>query len=267
MDLSIVIVNYNSLVKTKRCLESIFAAEMNGIDFEVIVVDNNSKKAEQEEIKKISFKIKYIRSQINLGMGGGNNLGISSAFGKYILILNPDIVVQADSVLKLFNYLKNNTNIGIIGPKLLNPDGSLQYSCALFPSLLIPILRRTLVGRIFSERALSYTMANVSHEETMPVDWLMGSCLMFRKSDWTHFDERYFMYFEDIDLCRQCWEKGLQVVYYPKAVMLHDHARQSARKFWFLAIFQDSLARQHLRSYFVYFLKWGIKKTNYQKQV
>src|SRR6056297_266090 len=132
MDLSIIIVNYNSTEKTLNCLESIFKADLEGINYEVIVVDNNSSDKTSYNIKQKYPQIIFISSFKNKGMGGGNNLGIKTAQGKFYLILNHDTVVKRDAIKVMFNYIKEHDNIGILGPKLLNPDNSLQYSCARF---------------------------------------------------------------------------------------------------------------------------------------
>ena len=139
MDLSIIIVNYHSLDKLALCLESISRASLKDISYEIILVENNSGDDLSSFISSGVFKeIKLINSLRNLGMGGGNNLGIEKARGQYILILNPDVFVKPKSIEGMLNYLKFNPQVGIIGPKLLNSDNSLQYSCFRFPSFLCP---------------------------------------------------------------------------------------------------------------------------------
>jgi len=260
MDLSIIIVNYRNRPKLLSCLQSI-RISVSQINYEIIVVDNNS----GDDLGDLPVRL--INSPKNLGMGGGNNLGIEQAGGEYILILNPDTVIQEQAINVLLGYLKNNPQVGIIGPKLIYPDGNLQYSCAHFPKIYMPILRRTFLGDYFALLRDHFQMADFNHNAIKEVDWLMGSCLMFKKeiklADGTifkpRFDQRYFMYFEDTDLCRQTWTKGLKVVYNPEAVVIHDHARESAKYPWYLAIFLDRLAWRHINSWLRYFLKWGIK--------
>lgn len=112
-------------------------------------------------------------------------------------------------------------------------------------------------------------MQDFDHQSARPVDWLMGSALMFKKEIkletgeiWSpQFDERFFMYFEDIDLSRQFWQQGLKVVYQPAAVLIHDHARESAKYPWYQAVFRDSLAREHIKSWLKYSWKWRFKTT------
>ncbi|MFA5247685.1 MAG: glycosyltransferase family 2 protein [Patescibacteria group bacterium] len=257
MNLSVVIVNYKSKDKTAKCLESLNRAEWGDLSFEIIVVDNNSGD-DLSSFKNVYPEIKIIKSEKNLGMGGGNNLGVKNSLGEFILILNPDTIVQPDAILKLFNYIKNNQDIGIIGPKLLNTDGSLQYSCLRFPKIYTPILRRTFFGSLAPKSVDNFLMKEYNHEVMREVDWLMGSCLLVRREifvkDGFLFNEKFFMYFEDIDLCRRVWKKHkLKVVYLPEAVVVHDHARQSANRPWYVAPFTDRLAREHIKSWLKYF--------------
>jgi hypothetical protein len=264
MDLSIIIVNYQSKTKLINCLASLQAPAFDGINYEIIVVENKSGE-DLSDLKKANLKL--INSPKNLGMGGGNNLGIATASGEYILILNPDTVIKESAVNVLWNYLKNNPGAGLVGPKLLYPDGSLQSSCARFPTFFMPVLRRTFLGDYFASWRDSFTMNGFDHNSIKAVDWLMGSCLMFKKQLALtngqifnpRFDERYFMYFEDIDLCRSIWTKGFKVVYNPEATVIHDHQRDSARNPWYIALFKDKITWIHIASWFKYFIKWGLK--------
>ncbi len=264
MDLSIIIVNYKSSDKTIKCVNSIQKFDLGDILFEIIIVDNKPENNELSEIKN-SFKnlginINYIQSKKNLGMGGGNNLGIESASGKYILILNPDIIVKKDSIKILYNYLKNSKEVGIVGPKLIYPNGDLQYSCFRGWKKYTPFLRRTFLGKIFKKQLNGFLMKDKDHDKVMTADWIMGSCLMFEKKILDDidggFDERFFMYFEDTDLCRRIKQLGKKVVYNPESVVVHNHGRESAREAWYISPFVSKLTREHIKSYIKYFLKW-----------
>ena len=266
MDLSIIIVNYKSRAKLINCLDSLGRTGLAGLDYEIIVVDNNS----GDDLNDLPARyphLKLINSRKNLGMGRGNNLGIKNSSGQFILILNPDTVVQGAAIKILMAYLNANPSVGLVGPKLLYPDGSLQPSCARWPIFLMPFLRRTFLGDYFKNIRDRFTMNDFDHNSVTPVDWLMGSCMLFRRqlvsADGTIFaplfDERYFMYFEDIDLCRQMWTNGAAVVYNPEAIVIHDHQRQSAAYPWYFAVFLSHLAWRHINSWLKYFLKWGFK--------
>jgi len=269
MDLSIIIVNYRDKDKLVNCLNSITQLKMEGVNYEIVVVDNNSGD-KLGDLEGRYDRLKLINSPRNLGMGGGNNLGIENSSGKFILVLNPDTLIKEKTIPTLLRYLENNPKVGIVGPKLLYPDSSLQYSCARFPKIYMPILRRTFLGEYFKNIRDSFCMTDFDHDSVTEVDWLMGSCLMFKrrisldngKIYEPKFDKRYFMYFEDTDLCREVWTRGLKVVYNPQVIVIHDHARESAKYPWYLAIFLDRLARKHINSWIKYFLKWGIRFKN-----
>ncbi|MFA5154989.1 MAG: glycosyltransferase family 2 protein [Patescibacteria group bacterium] len=266
MDLSVIIVNYRSRDKLLDCLKAVKNSDWQDVSYEVIVVENHSGD-DLSEISRVYPEIKLVVSPRNLGMGAGNNLGLDLAGGRFILILNPDTFVQGRAVATLLDYLKQHPNVGLVGPKILYPDGSLQSSCARWPSFFMPILRRTFLGDYFKTSRDRFTMNDYDHESVRPVDWLMGSCLLFRrelrlaegKVFAPRFDERYFMYFEDTDLARQIWTKGFQVVYNPEAVVIHDHGRLSARYPWYIALFRDRLVWVHIASWLKYFFKWGFK--------
>jgi GT2 family glycosyltransferase len=260
MDLSIIVVNYKSKNKLVNCLQSLAVADLSEIEYEIIVVENNSGE-DLSDLVAQHKKIKYIISPRNLGMGGGNNLGIKESLGKYILIANPDLVFSVEAIKILYNYLKTNPKVAIVGPKLLNPDQSLQYSCARYPSLFLPLLRRTAIGNFFPAFIENYLMKKDGHAEIKEVDWLLGACLFLRRNELSEegnlFDDRFFMYFEDVDLCRRAVKRGQKVVYNPLAVVIHDHMRDSARLPWYRAIFSDKIAQEHLKSWWKYFKKWG----------
>ncbi|MGI5827199.1 MAG: glycosyltransferase family 2 protein [Patescibacteria group bacterium] len=256
MDLSIIIVNYRSKNKLVNCLNSINSADLSGLSYEVLVVDNDS----GDDLSDLKYPwLRIINSGANLGMGKGNNFGIAQSSGAQILISNPDIVFTPDAIKKLYYYLKANPKVGLVGPKLLNPDGSLQYSCVRFPKFYTPLLRRTFVGQFFPGRINHYLMKHADHNQTQVVDWILGACFMVRRSeikDNLLFDERYFMYFEDVDLCRQIRTRGQKVVYFPAAEVTHNHLRQSAQRPWYQSLLKDKIAREHLKSAFRYFIKW-----------
>lgn len=262
MDLSIIIVNYKSREKLNACLRSLASSDLAGINYEIIVVENASGDNLDNLVPGFA-NTRLIKSERNLGMGGGNNLGISASQGRFILISNPDLIFSPAAVKQLYDYLREHPEAAIVGPKLINPDGSLQYSCARFPNFFLPILRRTFVGRCLPGAVDRYLMKATDHREIKSVDWLLGACLLVRRDELAVagklFDERFFMYFEDVDLCRRAHALDKQVVYYPLAQVTHNHMRDSARLPWYRAVFADKLAQEHIRSWWRYFKKWGLR--------
>lgn len=263
MDLSIIILNYKTRGLLKECLKGIKLVEPK-LDYEVIVIDNASDDDTPLMMAENFPEIKFIASDRNLGYAKGNNLGIKVAQGRYVMIMNPDIVVFPGIFEKLVEFMDSRPDVGVVGPKLLNPDKSLQYSCYRFPDFWIPIYRRTPLGqlRFAKEKLDKYFMKDFDHETIQEVDWLLGGCLLIRRKALEEvglLDERYFAYFDDVDLCRSMWEKKWKVVYYPLISVVHFHRRESAESSWWCGIF-NKMTRIHLVSWIKYFRKWG--KTN-----
>jgi len=265
MTLSIIILNYNHKNLLKNCLNSLKEANVR-LDYEIIITDNNSDDNSQEFLSQIKVKykdLKVILNNKNLGYARANNQAIKLAQGKYVLILNPDVIVLPNSIEKLVEYLKKNEKVGIVGPQLLNPDKTIQNSCYNFPKLITPMARRTFLGKLpgFKKELKRYLMLDFDHQQTKEVDWLIGACLMIRKEvleKVKYFDERYFLYFEDVDLAKKVWQADYKVVYLPQAQMIHFHRRLSADKSTLIALF-SKITWVHISSALKFFIKW-IKK-------
>ena len=279
MDLSIIILNYKQKGLVKQCIKGIVTAQPQ-LKYELIVVDNDSKDGSLEMVN-VMFKeekqlgnqpelplnkpleipsIKTIQSESNDGFAAGNNLGIQKASGKYIMIINPDIAVVPGALEEMVNFLESNSSVGMISPKLINPDGSVQYSCRRFPNIFTPIYRRTILGKLpFAKKYLTdYLMMDFDHSNSKEVDWLFGACLLIRKSILDRigmFDERFFMYFEDLDLCRRFWQAGFKIMYFPVVEMVHYHQRLSAEKSGILGALSKG-GRIHIVSGVKYFAKY-----------
>ncbi len=270
MNISIVILNYKSKGFVMSCVKSIieadFALEDKLLQYEIIVVDNNSDDKIGEILAWQYPQVVFIRNDVNVGMGAGNNVGIKRAKGDYVVIMNPDTIAFKDTFRLLFQYMENNKEVGVVGPRQLNPDKSIQNSCYRWPNLLTPIFRRTPLGKFrFAQNELDkYLMKEFDHNSEKPVDWLLGSFLFIRAraiEEIGMFDERFFIYFEDTDFCRRFWEKKWQVVYYPYVEIIHNHNRHSAQSEWY-NFFTNTATRRHIISWFKYMLKWSGNKNN-----
>lgn len=260
MDISIIIVNYKSKGLTLNCVRSIEEADFGGLSHEVIVVDNNSGDQLEEILHWQHPKVIFVHSPLNRGMGGGNNLGLRRARGKYLVVMNPDTLAFKDTFLKLHDFMEKNPGVGMAGPRQYNPDKSVQDSAYRWHSLMTPAYRRTFLGRLpFGKKAVaSFLMKDQHKEAARDVDWLLGSCLFIRASalkETGDFDERFFLYFEDTDLCRRFWNKKWRVVYYPPARIIHNHNRASAHHPWYY-FFLHAASRHHIRSWLAYLWKW-----------
>ena len=203
------------------------------IPFEVIVVDNRPSAGFADTLKAVYPEARYFANAKNLGFGSAMNVGIRQALGKYVLIFNPDIIVKEGSLEALVAFMDAHPDVGIVGPRLVNPDGSLQHSSYRLPTWLLPVYRRTPIGKLgFAKSVIDrYFRTDEPHDKTMDVDAMIGAALFCRRDVLVRvgmFDERYFLYYEDNDLCRAVWEAGYRVVYYPKAEFMHYHRRATA---------------------------------------
>lgn len=213
MELSIIIVNYNTAGLTKACINSILESKPK-VTCEIVVVDNGS----DEEIGISRKNIKIIRNKRNLGFSKANNIGIKEAVGKYILLLNSDTLVKAGSIDSLYEFAKNTPDAGVVGAKLLNKDGSVQDSVFHFPTI-IGAVREFWFGQ---KGHFGLYVPKVS--KTTTVDAVVGACFLITPQalEKVHLlDERYFFYYEDLDYCRKVWKSGLKVYYFPGAEVVH----------------------------------------------
>lgn len=265
MDLSIILVNYKQKDFTMNCIKSIKEANFQlpdkKLSYEIIVVDNNSEDGVGEVLSWQNPEVKFFQNKKNLGMGRANNIGIKEAVGDYVVIMNPDTIAMPDTFYKLYQYMEQNHEVGVIGPKQFNMDKSVQNSCYRWYGLFTPMYRRTPIGGFaFAQKDLNrFLMKDFDCNKILEVDWLLGSFLFCRKEALNEvglFDERFFLYFEDTDFCRRFWKKGWKVVYNPETKIIHNHSRHSAKVAWY-KFFTNVAARHHIISWVKYLLKWG----------
>ena len=261
--LSIIIVHYKKPPILRLCLKSI-KNSIKDLDYEVIVVDSSTSEVSQDLILEEFPNVKLIPFKENTGYSKGVNAGIAEAGGEYVLVLNPDAVVADDSVNKMINLLEDNPDIGLVGPTLLNFNSQPQPSCFRFYTPLTVVCRRTFLGKFpyFKSLLNKFLLKDKDLTKLQDVDWVMGSAMLIRRADLEKvglMDERFYMYFEDVDWCRRFWENRLRVVYYPEARMYHYLQRGSNRGFAFLDLLLGRLSRWHLASGIKYFAKYGIQ--------
>lgn len=255
LDLIVSIVNYNTKDFLYQCLHSIYSASIP-LDYQIYVVDNNSLDGSQEMVETCFPLVSLIRNKQNIGFARSNNRIIKNTNSKYVLILNPDIIVMSKSIENIINFMDMQYDVGALGCKLLNPDKSVQFSCRRFPNALTIFLRGLYTNLWFPNAHIfrHYMMADWHHSTVAEVDWVMGSCLLLRRDAINEvglFDENFFMYYEDVDLCLRMWEKW-KVCYFPHSYMLHHHLQESHRL---------SAARQrliHMISAYRFFRKHGL---------
>lgn len=229
--------------------------------YEYYLVDNAPGDGTGKMVRELFPWVNVIETPKNIGFGAGNNYALRRSRGEYVMLVNPDLVIFAGELEKMVSFLDEHPDVGLIGPKLFNPDQTHQYSCYRFPSPLIPLYRRTPLGLTpWGRRAVKYYLMHedLKRDQAIEVDALMGSALMMRRKvldEIGHFDENFFMYFEEVDICRRAWKYNWRVVYVPHARLVHYHARDSLiSKPW--QIITHKLTRKHITSAVYYFWKY-----------
>ena len=231
LDLSITICSWNTVDELRDCLASLRAVRGEAA-FEVIVVDNASNDGSADMVAREFPEFVLIRSQVNLGFTGGHNLALGNCRGRILALLNSDTVVNDGAIMHVQRFFDQEPAVGIVGPRLLNPDGSLQLSCRTFPNPLAAAFRNTILGRIFPKNRFlrDYLMTDFAHDQPRTVDWVSGAALFFRAELMGKIgalDDKFFMYCEDVDFCRRAWDAGWKVEYLPTAVITHAIGRSS----------------------------------------
>lgn len=263
MLLSVIVLNYQARELLRLCLQSL--TDHLSLDHEVIVVDSQAQPETEEMISEEWPAIIYLPRLENTGYAAGVNLGIAQARGRYFLILNPDVVITKQAVETLLSFFQKDLSLGLVGPRLLAFNQQAQNSCFRFYRPSTIVFRRSWLGKLpGGQKALkrfSY-QDQTNREENAPreVDWLMGSALLTSREAWKKvggLDERFFLYFEDVDWAKRFWENGYKVVYFPEAVMYHYHQKNSQGGGGVFDLFFKRESRWHLQSGLKYFLKHG----------
>ncbi|HVM90810.1 MAG TPA: glycosyltransferase family 2 protein [Verrucomicrobiae bacterium] len=256
---SFVTVNYKMPHFVRHLLQGVQDAGLP-FSFEYFLVDNASGDGVLEMVAERFPWVKRMAMERNAGFGVGNNRALAEAKGEYVVFLNPDTVVFPGELEAWIDWMDKRPDVGASGPRVINPDGTDQQTTCRFPTLLTPVYRRTLLGKTpWGKKALSaYLMDGMDRSREQDVDWVQGSALCIRRSVLEKtgpFDERFFMYFEDADLCRRVWKSGSRVAYVPKARIVHYHGRGSMIR-WPWQVVTNRLTRTHIVSSLKYFLKY-----------
>ncbi|WP_412464801.1 glycosyltransferase family 2 protein [Flavobacterium mekongense] len=215
-ELSVIIVNYNGAKFFKDCLDSLYR-NLTGINFEIIVLDNNSRDNSCDYLKSNFPEVKLIASALNYGFGKGNNEAVKQAKGEYLLLINNDTIVL-DQLLPVLEYLKFDKSIGVVGINMLNGDKKYLPAAGNFPSVSNMFLMKRLLQ--ISDEFIQGKFTKSAYE----VDWLGGSFLMLPKSIYNQiggFDEDYFLYVEDVDFCKKIADIGYKRVFLPCYSYIH----------------------------------------------
>lgn len=231
LELSVTICSWNTKEDLRACLQSLRSVH-DEAKFEVIVIENASSDGSAEMVENEFPEFSTLRQKENLGFTGGHNVGFQHAKAKDVMLLNSDTIVHPGALRTLLDTVHSHPDVGIVGPKLLNPDGSLQFSCRRFPNPVAALFRNTFVGRWFPKNKYTrdYLMQDWTHDEPREVDWLSGAAMIVTRQVIDKvgtLDPRYFMYCEDVDLCFRTWKGGFKVVYVPSATITHAIGRST----------------------------------------
>lgn len=234
MDISLIIINYKTPEILELAVKSL-KSTIAGVKYEIIVVDVESDYATEYSIMDTFPDVIFLPIKQNVGYSKSVNAGLKKIdpSSRYVFVLNADIIAKAGSVNKLFAFMESNADVGIAGPELLNFNNTFQNSYFRFYTPKIILYRRTFMKNFsFAQKALDHFLAkDTDHTRIQAVEWLMGSALFIRRSALEKvglMDERFFMYFEDVDWCRRFWNNGYGVVYFPQSKMMHYHGKQSS---------------------------------------
>lgn len=249
--LAVVVVNHNAGDYLKRCLRSVFASS-GDLDIDLVLVDNASRDGSHVHAREAFPHVRMIESPVNRGFAAAANMGIRASDAPYVFLLNPDAEITAGTLAALVKVAEDRPRVAAVGPLVRDPDGSIQPSARKVPGLMEGL------GHAFAGRAKpdnrftrAYTMADWDRTSEREVEWVSGSALLLRRSALDEvgmFDERYFMYVEDVDLCTRLRTAGWTVLFSPEVEVVHETGVSARGQ-------RSRMAWEHSRSIYRYFVK------------
>ncbi|MCL6457978.1 MAG: glycosyltransferase family 2 protein [Gorillibacterium sp.] len=235
MDLSIIVLNYNTRQLTLNALESVYQSETTYL-FEVILIDNASSDGTVEAVREQYPHVLLIENEQNVGFARANNQAMRIAKGRYVLLLNSDTIVHPNTLDMMLSFMEENPSVGASGCKIVLPDGSLDKACKRgFPTPAASFYYAFGLARMFPRIAHfnGYQLGHLNPDQSQPIDCLVGAFMLVRHSVIDQvgmLDEQFFMYGEDIDWCYRIKQAGWQIYYYPKVEIVHYKGASSRRK-------------------------------------
>ena len=226
MDLSVIIVNWNTKDLLCQCLDSLFQ-KAEGIEMEIFVVDNGSIDGSVAAVRKKFPEVRLIESPVNQGFAKANNQALSVSKGRYLLLLNPDTQVKDEAIPPMLSFMNAHAEAGVVGAQLLNADGSKQNSIANFPSLATELLNKSLLRRLFPEK---FPGKEMDYPAPVEVDSVIGACIMVRRKALEQvglLDEEYFLFLEETDWCYRMKKAGWKIYHIPQAEVLHFQGKSA----------------------------------------
>lgn len=243
MDISIVYVYYNTPREIEESIGSIKSAAEN-IKYEIIIVDNKSPKPLPLSLRR-NRKIKFINNDENLGYGKAVNQAAKIATGKYILVLNPDTICLSGSIKLMVERIKKDKEIGVLGPQQIDKNGRILHNIGSMPRLPDALFALSFINKVWPNNPYSrkYWARDTDRNREQETETIGGAAMMFRKEVFDSvggFDERFFMYFEEADICLRIKKLGYKLLYYPKAKIIHLVGKSSSDKKWIKRTFEAS---------------------------
>jgi GT2 family glycosyltransferase len=252
-----VVVNWNAKPFLRSCIEALLDAQPQ--DLEILVVDNGSTDGSLDTLVEFGDRIRIIETGQNLGFGTGINLGVNSSRSHYVLVLNPDVVLDSESIPELVKYLDVNPTVGVVGPRLLDESGRTTASCGKAPNIVAEVCRKFLLHLVLPFLKFG------RQRPTMPkkMGWVTGACFLVRRKATESvggFDEAIFMYYEDVDFCLRLQSVGWDVAYLPQATGRHSGGGSSRQVLEKMLLVSESsyriMIRRHLGKQAVRLLNW-----------
>jgi len=263
-DVSVIIVSYNVRDFLQQCLHSLEKAGQ-GVSMEIIVVDNASGDGSAEMVRRQFPRVRLIENPDNRGFSRANNQAMRIAGGRYLLLINPDTLAREDTLTALMAFMEEHPRVGAAGCKILNPDGTLQLSCRRsFPTPWVALCKILGLSRLFPNSRLfgRYNLTYLDPDRTAQVDALSGSFLFLRRQALQQvglFDEEYFMYGEDLDLCYRIKKASWEITYVPATQIIHYKGKSTESSAGTVVDFYRAMyifVKKHLRSRYLFFLHW-----------
>jgi N-acetylglucosaminyl-diphospho-decaprenol L-rhamnosyltransferase len=257
-DVDVAVINYETRDRLRACLASL-PATLRGAPLRRVVVDNASRDGSARMVReKFVSQVELVANTRNLGFARAVNQALAITAGRYLLVLNADTEISAAAIEALHDFMERTPRAGLAGAQLLDDHGVVQCSCRRFYTLSAIVLRRTPLGRLLPDHPSlrQHLMLDWDHSDVRQVDWIQGACMMLRRAALAEvgdMDERFFLYFEDVDLCRRLAAAGWGVYYVPQAKVVHHYRRASHEG----ALFSAERAH-HLLSAWRYVVKWQI---------
>lgn len=234
VDMSIIIVSWNVSALLDACLRSVYTESVGPYSYELVVVDNASSDGSVTMIQTQYPQAQVIANNANLGFTKANNLALTGCKARYALLLNPDTKVTKGAIQSMLDYMEGHPEVGMVGPRLVYGDGRLQPSRRRFPTLWMALAESTPWEWHLPHNRLAraYRLEDRPDDVTQEVDWVTGACMLVRREVWEQvgaFDERFFMYSEELDWCRRIVAAGWHIVYLPTATVIHYEGASSGQ--------------------------------------